>query len=87
MDLRTALNIVQLIVSIVLIGIVLMQAKGSSIGTIFGGAESSIYRTRRGLEKRLFQFTILLAVVFVALSILSSIFGSAPLPVTGPTGP
>ncbi len=87
MDLRTSLNIVELIISIVLIAVVLMQAKGSSIGSLFGGAESTIYRTRRGLEKRLFQFTIVLAVAFVVLSILSSIFGSAPAPITGPTGP
>jgi preprotein translocase subunit SecG len=86
-DLRVALNIVQLIISIVLIAVVLMQAKGSSIGSLFGGSESSIYRTRRGLEKRLFQFTIVLAVIFVLLSILSSVFGSAPVPVTGPTSP
>jgi len=86
-DLRTALNIVQLIVSIVLIAIVLLQAKGSNIGSVFGGSESGIYRTRRGLEKRLFQFTIMLAVLFLLLSILSSIFGSAPTAVVGPTGP
>ena len=87
MDLRTALNIIQLILSIVLIAVVLMQAKGSSIGSVFGGAESSIYRTRRGLEKRLFQFTILLAVVFVVMSIVSSVFGSAPAAITGPVSP
>ncbi len=87
MDLRTALNIVQLIVSIVLIGVVLMQAKGSSIGTVFGGTDSGIYRTRRGLEKRLFQFTIVLAAIFLILSIVSSAYGSAPTVVTGPTSP
>lgn len=86
-DLRTALNLVQLIISIVLITIVLMQAKGSSIGTVFGGADSSIYRTRRGLEKRLFQFTILLAVVFLVLSIVSSVYGSAPATPVGPVAP
>lgn len=78
MDLRTALNLVQLVISIVLIGIVLMQAKGSNIGTVFGGGESGVYRTRRGLEKRLFQFTIILAVLFLLMSILSSAYGSAP---------
>lgn len=78
MDLRTALNLVQLIISIVLIGIVLMQAKGSNIGTVFGGGEGGVYRTRRGLEKRLFQFTIILAVLFLLMSIISSAYGSAP---------
>jgi preprotein translocase subunit SecG len=83
-DLRFALNMVQLIVSALLIVVVLMQAKGTNIGTVFGGGESSIYRTRRGLEKRLFQFTIGLAVAFLVLSILSSIYGSPPT-VVGPT--
>jgi preprotein translocase subunit SecG len=84
-DLRFSLNLVQLIVSVLLIVVVLMQAKGTNIGTVFGGGESSIYRTRRGLEKRLFQFTIALAVAFLVLSILSSIYGSPPVTV-GPTG-
>ena len=83
MDLRTALNLVQLIISIVLIGIVLMQAKGSNIGTVFGSGDSGVYRTRRGLEKRLFQFTIILSVVFLLMSIISSAYGSAPT-VVGP---
>jgi preprotein translocase subunit SecG len=48
-DLRTALNIIQLIISILLIVLVLLQSKGSSIGSVFGGTDSSIYRTRRGL--------------------------------------
>ena len=87
MDLRTALNIIQLIVSIVLIVVVLMQSKGSNIGAVFGGGDSSIYRTRRGLEKRLFQFTIIIAVVFLLLSIVSSAFGSAPAPAVGPVTP
>ena len=87
MDLRTALNIIQLLVSIVLIVVVLMQSKGSNIGAVFGAGDSSIYRTRRGLEKRLFQFTIGIAVVFLLLSIVSSAFGSAPAPAVGPITP
>lgn len=54
----TAVNIVMIIVSIVLILVVLMQTKGSSFSGAFGGDTSSIYRTRRGIEKILFQFTI-----------------------------
>jgi len=86
-DLRTALNITQLIVSLVLVVIVLMQAKGANVGGIFGGSDSTIYRTRRGLEKRLFQFTIAMGVLFIVLSIVSSLYGSAPVPVTGPVTP
>jgi preprotein translocase subunit SecG len=66
----TYLNIVQIIVSLALIGVVLLQAKGGGLSTIFGG-EGSIYRTRRGLEKTLFNFTIVLALLFGIVSLLS----------------
>ncbi len=69
----TAVNIVMIIVSIVLILVVLMQTKGSSFSGAFGGDTSSIYRTRRGIEKILFQFTIGVAVVFVIFAIISGI--------------
>lgn len=66
------LNIIQIIVSLALIGVVLLQAKGGGLSTIFGG-EGSVYRTRRGLEKTLFNFTIALAVLFGIVSLLSVI--------------
>ncbi len=69
----TAINLVMIIVSVVLILVVLLQTKGSSFSGAFGGDTGSIYRTRRGVEKTLFQFTIGTAVVFVALAIVSTI--------------
>lgn len=63
------LNIVQIAISIVLVVIILLQVKGQGTG-LFGAAEGS-FRTRRGLEKMLFQFTIFMVVVFIAVSILS----------------
>jgi preprotein translocase subunit SecG len=46
---------------------ILMQARGSGLSATFGG-DSSVYRSRRGIERRLWQFTILLAVLFCAFS-------------------
>lgn len=69
----TAVNIGMIIVSLVLILVILLQTKGSSFSGAFGGDTSSIYRTRRGIEKTLFQFTIGIAVVFVLLAIISSV--------------
>ena len=66
---ESAVNIVQIIVAVVLVIVILMQVRGQGSG-LFGSAESS-YRTRRGLEKFLFQFTIVLVVVFIATSIIS----------------
>jgi len=76
LDITTALLIVQLVLAIVLIIVFLMQAKGTSFGGIFGGDSSSVYRTRRGFEKRLFQFTIVLSVVFFAVALVTSIITS-----------
>ncbi len=69
----TALYIAMILVSVVMMLVVLMQSKGSGFSGAFGGSSSSIYRTRRGLEKTLYQFTIGVAVVFVAISILANI--------------
>lgn len=69
MDLQTAMNIVQVIVSSVLVVVILVQVRGQGVG-LFGGGESS-FRTRRGIEKTLFQFTIVLVVLFIATSIIS----------------
>ena len=63
--------IAQIIVSVVLILVLLLQVRGGGLGGIFGQADST-FRTRRGLEKTLFQFTIVLVVVFVALAVLSA---------------
>lgn len=69
----TALRLIMIIVSVVLILVILLQTKGSSFSGAFGGDTSSIYRTRRGVEKTLFQFTIATGVVFVVLAIISSL--------------
>ncbi|MBI4301875.1 MAG: preprotein translocase subunit SecG [Chloroflexi bacterium] len=65
------LNIAQILVAILLIIVVSFQVKGMDMGGIFGGGSSSVYRTRRGVEKTLFQATIVLAVLFIVLSMLS----------------
>lgn len=69
----TALSIAMILVAVVLIIVVLMQSKGSGFSGAFGGSSSSIYRTRRGLEKTLYQFTIGIAVVFVVIAILADL--------------
>jgi preprotein translocase subunit SecG len=64
------LNIIQIIISVALIAVILIQAKGSGLGSVFGG-DSSIYTTRRGVDKTLFQATIGLSIAFFAISILN----------------
>lgn len=70
---ETFVNIFQLLISMVLVLVILLQVRETGSG-LFGSAQAS-YRTRRGLEKTLFQFTIVLAVTFLAMSIISVNFG------------
>ena len=65
----TYLNIVQILVSLVIVLVILSQVKEGG-GGLFGSAQSSV-RTRRGLEKTLFQFTIILGGVFLIVSVIS----------------
>jgi preprotein translocase subunit SecG len=64
------LNIAQIVVAVALIVAILLQVKGGGLGGIFGQSDT-VYRTKRGLEKTLFQMTIALTVIFVALSIVA----------------
>ena len=63
--------IAQIIVAVALIVVLLLQVRGGGLGGIFGQADTT-FRTRRGLEKTLFQFTIVLVLVFIALAIASA---------------
>lgn len=73
MTIEAALNIVQVVLALVLIVAVLLQTKGSTFSGIFGGDSTSVYRTRRGFEKRLFQMTIVLSVIFFVVALINSI--------------
>lgn len=66
------LPVVQIILSILLIGGVLLQQRGAGLGGAFGGNDSGeTYYTRRGAEKVLFQGTIIVAVLFALASLLA----------------
>ena len=62
----------QIIVSIALIFAILLQARGTGLSGTFGG-DSAVYRSRRGVERRLWQFTIVLLGLFVIFSLASFI--------------
>jgi len=64
------LPIIQLIVAILLIICILLQQRGSGLGAAFGG-EGSVYRTKRGAEKFIFTFTIILVVLFLGLALIN----------------
>lgn len=62
------LLIVQVISAILLITAILLQQKGSGLGAAFGGS-SNIFSTRRGIDKTLFQMTIVLAIIFFGIAV------------------
>lgn len=63
-----------IIISIVLTGLVMLQTKGSGLGSMFGG-ESGIYRTRRGMERTVFNMTIAFATLFLLISLVTVLVG------------
>jgi len=67
---ETYLYIAQIVVAIALIAVALLQVRGGGLGGIFGQADT-VYRTKRGVEKTMFQLTIVLAIIFVVLAIIS----------------
>jgi protein translocase SecG subunit len=68
--LELILFIALLVTALGLIAAILMQSRGSGLGATFGGGDASTFRTRRGVEQRLYQFTIVLAVLFVIVAML-----------------
>ena len=67
---ETYLHVAQIVVALALILIVLLQVRGGGLGGIFGQADT-VYRTKRGVEKTLFQLTIALVIIFIILAIVS----------------
>jgi len=70
MNISFDLSIAQIVVSILIIAAILLQQRGASLGSAFGGSGAGFYSARRGLEKKLYWATIILAVVFIALAIV-----------------
>ncbi len=66
---QTYLLIAQIIISVSLVAVLLLQVRGGGLGGIFGQADS-VYRTRRGIEKLLFNLTIVLTVLFIGIALL-----------------
>jgi preprotein translocase subunit SecG len=67
------LAIGQIILSIALVAAILLQSRGTGLSGTFGG-DSAVYRSRRGVERRLWQFTILLLVLWVLFALVAFVF-------------
>jgi len=69
--LATYLNLAQIVIAIALIAIIMLQTKGAALGGVFGQSDSAVYKTRRGVEKTIFNVTIGLSVVFFVMAVLN----------------
>ncbi|MBG7616967.1 MAG: preprotein translocase subunit SecG [Chloroflexi bacterium] len=66
----TSFLIAQIVLSVAIVAAVLLQVRGGGLGGIFGQADT-VYRTKRGAEKILFQLTIVLVVLFAIVSLIT----------------
>jgi len=67
---QTYLNVAQIVLAIALILAILLQVRGGGLGGIFGQPDT-VYRTKRGVEKTLFQLTIAIVILFIVVSIIA----------------
>jgi preprotein translocase subunit SecG len=68
---QTYMNLAQIVIAISLIVVIMLQTKGAALGGVFGRSDSAVYKTRRGIEKTVFNVTIGLSVVFFMLAMLN----------------
>jgi preprotein translocase subunit SecG len=66
---QTYLSVAQIVLALALISVILLQVRGGGLGGIFGQPDT-VYRTKRGVEKTLFQLTIVLVVLFIIISFM-----------------
>ncbi len=67
------LNIAQIIISVALVIVILLQVRSGGMGGVFGGTDSAVYKTRRGVERTLFNITVGLSITFFLITILNVI--------------
>ena len=67
---QTYLNVAQIVLAVALTLIILFQVRGGGLGGIFGQPDT-VYRTKRGVEKTMFQLTVALAVLFIIVAVIS----------------
>ncbi|MCU0463686.1 MAG: preprotein translocase subunit SecG [Anaerolineae bacterium] len=75
--LEVALQIATIIMSVVLVVLILLQVRGQGLGSLIGGEAGAGGRTRRGLERTVFQITIVLSAVFFVICIFSAVASRA----------
>jgi preprotein translocase subunit SecG len=71
-----ALRVIQIILSITVIVLILLQPRGAGLGSAFGGSSAgSVFKTRRGVERLIFNLTVVFVILFALVSLLSALVG------------
>ncbi len=65
------LNLAQIIISVVIIALILLQERSSGFSAVFGGGQEGFYSTRRGMERLIFSATVILIIALVGLSLFN----------------
>ena len=67
-----AMRIIQIIIAVAVIVFILLQARGAGLGSVFGGSNAgSVFKTRRGVERLIFNITVVLVILFALVSVAS----------------
>lgn len=72
MNIEAILNTSQIVLAVLLVAAILLQARGTGVGAVFGGG-GNVYRTKRGVEKKLFQLTILISILFFGVALANAL--------------
>ncbi|GHO94571.1 hypothetical protein KSF_046190 [Reticulibacter mediterranei] len=68
-----AIRVVQIVLSIAVIAFILLQVRSAGLGSAFGGTSAgSVFKTRRGVERLVFNITIVFIVLFSVISVVSA---------------
>jgi preprotein translocase subunit SecG len=66
------MRIIQIIIAVAVIVFILLQARGAGLGSVFGGSSAgSVFKTRRGVERLIFNITVVLVILFALVSVAS----------------
>jgi preprotein translocase subunit SecG len=69
----TAVRIIQIVLAVVVIFFILLQVRGAGLGSAFGSSSGSVFKTRRGIERLIFNITIVFVILFAAVSLVGTL--------------
>ncbi len=67
------INIVQMVSAVIMVILILIQQRGGGLSGALGGADSTSYSSRRGVEKHILRGTVVLAIIFLGSAVLQFI--------------